>query len=1158
MTQPKTLTLPLHDHIHTSSSSPFHPLCAEGLCWTRTAERQASRMRKMYLKSILRQDVGFFDTNATASMTHEVVTSLSSDAHVIQDVLTFLMSWQVALVVLPLSLLFIVPGVICGKLMMETAMKMKEAYGAAGAIVEQAISSIRMVVSYTGEHRTLERFGKALELSVNLGIKQGLFKGMAIGSIGMVFAVWSFQAWFGSVLVIHKGAAGGNVFIAGTCVLIGGLAVMSALPNVRYLSEAIAAASRIFKMVDKHPTIDPDDERGMILEEVRGEIEFKNIDFAYPSRPDFPVLEGFSLRVMPGETLGVVGGSGSGKSTVISLLERFYDPVRGDILLDKENIKNLQLKWLRSQMGLVSQEPILFATSIRENILFGDEMASMELIISAAKAANAHDFITALPDGYDTQVGQLGLQMSGGQKQRIAIARALLKDPKILLLDEATSALDAHSERLVQDALDQASVGRTTIIIAHHLSTLRKADLIVVIQSGKVVESGSHDELAQRDNGAYSTMLQLQQSATKTDASNSPNAQTEEETINHKNKMILKSPIMSARSSPGTSFTQDDSFSDKKEDISKSLSPSQWRLLQMNSPEFKEASFGSLGAIGFGAVQPLSSYCMGSIASVYFLKDNEDIKSQTRYYCFLFLGIAFVCIVTNLIQHYNFAIMGERLIKRVREKMLGKMLTFEMGWFDRDENTSAAICARLATEAHIVRSLIGDRLSLLLQASATAFLSFSLGIFIAWRLAIVMIAIQPLIIGCFYSKKVLMTNMSKRAYSAQNKSSQLSSEAVVNHRTITAFSSQKRVLKLYEASLKGPRSENIKQSWFAGIGLCMSQFLTTASIALAFWYGGRLVAQGQLTPKELLQAFFILMNTGKVIADAGSMTSDLAKGANAVKSVFAIIDRQTEIEPDDAKGVELKKMIKGHVELQNVYFSYPSRPGQVIFRGLSMKIEAGKTIALVGQSGSGKSTILGLIERFYDPLKGTVEIDQRDIKSYNLRYLRSHIALVSQEPTLFSGTIRENIAYGKENATEAEIKEAAGLANAHEFISSMKDGYGTYCGERGAQLSGGQKQRIVIARAILKNPSILLLDEATSALDSVSESLVQEALDKIVLGRTCITISHRLSAIQKSEFIAVIKNGRIVEQGTHSELLAVGHTGSYYSLVKAQEDSTSP
>ncbi|KAF6157536.1 hypothetical protein GIB67_004474 [Kingdonia uniflora] len=1177
----------------------------EGVCWTRTAERQTSRIRQEYLKSVLRQDVGFFDNQA--STTFEVVSSLTSNIHSIQDVLAekipnclahlasfisclitaFLLSWRLAIAALPFSLMFVVPGICFGKRLMSLGAKIKGAYGLAGGIAEQAVSSIRTVFSFVGEHQTLERFSCELQRSMELGIKQGLTKGMLIGSMGTIYAVWAFQAWVGSILVIERGELGGRIFVAGICIILGGFqresiavdqgqiakagSFMNTLPHITFFAAATAAASSIFEMIDRIPIIDSENENGKILENVIGELEFKDVTFRYPSRPDKLILDAFNLKVQAGKTVGLVGGSGSGKSTAISLLQRFYDPVSGNIFLDGNKIMKLQIKWLRSQMGLVSQEPILFATSIKENIMFGKEESSMDLVISAAKAANAHDFITKLSDGYETSVGQFGVQLSGGQKQRIAIARALIRDPKILLLDEATSALDAQSESIVQEALDQASQGRTTVVIAHRLSTIRRANLIVVLESGKIIESGTHEELVQKKDkfgGAYSRMVQLQQKSSPK-ATLSPYSHWKP---SMQSPMSVRSSRQSSQASyhlssavysisPVYSHIQDNTCEYQNEgNVNPSFSsyprPSQWRLLQMNLPEWKRTLLGCLGAVGSGAVQPIHSYCLGTIVSIYFIKDNTLIKSEIKFYCCIFSILTVLSLIVNLVQHYNFAIMGERLTKRVREKMLGKVLTFEIGWFDQDENTSAAICARLATEANMVRSLIGDRMCLLVQVFAGASIAFILGLVITWRLAIVMIAIQPLLIGCYYSKSVLMKSMSEQARKSQNEGSQLASEAIVNHRTITAFSSQKRISNLFKATLVGPYKENIKQSWFAAFGLSASLFLTTASIALSFWYGGRLITQKLLTSKRLLQVFFILMSTGKSIADAGTMTSDLARGADAIRSLFLILDRKTEIEPDDPMGAKIKDTVKGHIELKNVFFSYPARPDQIIFKGLNLRIEAGEKVALVGESGSGKSTVIGLIERFYDPLKGSVEIDGKDIKSYNLRDLRSHIALVSQEPILFAGTIRENIAYGKENLTETELNKAATLANAHEFISSMKDGYETYCGERGVQLSGGQKQRIALARAILKDPAILLLDEATSALDSLSENLVQEALEKMMVGRTSVIVAHRLSTIQKSDSIAVIKNGKVAEQGSHSNLLAIGTGGSYFSLIKLQGNSS--
>ncbi|CAN1726186.1 ABC transporter B family member 15 [Linum perenne] len=1110
----------------------------EGYCWTRTGERQASRMRARYLRAVLRQEVGYFDLHVTS--TAEVIASVSNDSLVIQDVLsekvpnllmnisTFIscylvglvMLWRLAIVGIPFIVILVIPGIMYGRTLMVLARKMRDEYNKAGNIAEQAISSVRTVYAFVAEDRTTAAYSEALELSVKLGLKQGLAKGLAVGSNGVVFAIWSFMCYYGSRMVMYHGAEGGTVFAVGAAIAVGGLALGAGLSNLKYLSEGCSAGERIQQVIKRVPKIDVENPEGEILENVRGEVEFKNVEFAYPSRPESMILSDFGLKVPSGRTVALVGGSGSGKSTVIALLQRFYDPLGGEILVDGVRIDKLQLKWVRSQMGLVSQEPALFATSIKENILFGKEDASMDEIMDAAKAANAHNFICQLPLGYDTQVGERGAQMSGGQKQRIAIARAVIKAPRILLLDEATSALDSESERVVQAALDKAAVGRTTIIIAHRLSTVRDADIIAVVQNGQVNEQGSHNDLIQNPDGLYTSLVNLQQT------------------------------------DKGYTYTWSSSANSMgqimKEDEKEFPVPSLRRLVKLNLPEWKQGVIGCVGAVVFGGIQPTYAFTMGSMISVFFLTDHSEMKRKTGIYSLSFLGLAIASMIVNVVQHYNFAYVGERLTKRIRERMFSKILTFEVGWFDQDNNSSGAICSRLAKDANVVRSVVGDRMALIVQTISAVTIACTMGLVIAWRLAIVMIAVQPLIIVCFYTRRVLLKNMSQRAIKLQDESSKVAAEAVSNLRTITSFSSQDRVLGILEKAQLGPRKESIRQSWYAGLGLGTSQSLMTFTWALDFWYGGKLISQGNITVKDLFETFLILVSTGRVIADAGAMTSDLAKGSDAVGSVFAVLDRYTKIDPDDHEGHKPEK-VSGQIELRDIDFAYPARPDVMIFKGFSIRIEAGKSTALVGRSGSGKSTIIGLIERFYDPLRGTVKIDGRDIRSYHLRSLRQHVALVSQEPTLFAGTIKENIVYGASaSVDESEIVEAAKAANAHEFVAGLKDGYDTWCGDRGVQLSGGQKQRIAIARAILRNPAVLLLDEATSALDSKSEKVVQEALDRVMVGRTSVVVAHRLSTIQNCDMIAVLDKGKVVEKGTHSALLAKGSKGVYFSLVSLQ------
>ncbi|KAL5697264.1 ABC-type xenobiotic transporter [Ranunculus cassubicifolius] len=1058
------------------SCGSFFVCFLEGYCWTRTGERQASRMRHRYLKAVLRQDVGYFDLKATN--TTEVVTSVSNDTLIIQDVIgekvphflmcvgmflgsyitALVLMWRLAIVGLPFTMLLIVPGLVYGWILMGLNRKMRDEYNKADSVVEQAISSIRTVHSFAGENKTLNKFTEALEGSVKLGLKQGLIKGIAVGSNGVTLVIWAFMSWYSSRLVMHQHAKGGTIFAVGALIIMGGLTLGSALSSIRYLTEACSAGERILEVIKRVPEIDTDEREGEILTCVSGEVEFKNVRFAYPSRPDIIVFQDLNLKIPAGKTIALVGGSGSGKSTVIALLERFYNPNSGEILLDGVRIDKLHLKWLRSQMGLVSQEPALFATSIIKNILFGKEDATLDEVIAATKASNAHDFISKLPKGYDTQVGERGVQMSGGQKQRIAIARAIIRVPKILLLDEATSALDSESESFVQEALDNASLGRTTIVIAHRLSTIRNADVIVVVQNGHVLETGSHEKLIHYDNGLYASLVRLQQIEKATERDNIPTISSSSSYItnsdnDHRSQHLgLVNRSSSKKSVSGRQVTL------VVENVKKySQAPSFRRLFLLNIPEWREACLGCTSALFFGAVQPIHSFILGSMISVYFLTENNEIRTKTRMYSLTFLGLGVFSLVINISQHYSFAAMGEYLTKRIRERMLSKILSFEIGWHDQGENSSGTVCSRLARDASVVRSLVGDRMSLILQTFSAVMLSATLGLIIAWQLAVVMIATQPLIITCFYYRKVLLTKLSTKATASQGESSKLASEAVSNLRTITAFSSQSRILEMLEQSQEGPRRENISQSWFAGIGIGLARSLMSCSYALTFWYGGKLVSQDKITAKELFQTFVILASTGRAIADAGSMTTDLARSANTVGSVFAVLDRQTRIDSEDPEGHQPEKL-NGSIELRDVEFSYPTRTDAIIFKDFSLSVEAGQSMALVGQSGSGKSTIISLIERFYDPSKGTVLIDGKDIRSYHLRALRKHIALVSQEPTLFGGTIRDNIEYGSpDKINETEIINAAKAANAHEFIAGLKDGYDTLCGERGLQLSGGQK-----------------------------------------------------------------------------------------------------
>ncbi|KAK1290130.1 putative ABC transporter B family member 8 [Acorus calamus] len=1089
----------------------------EGYCWSRTSERQVLRMRYRYLEAVLRQEVSFFDSQEAT--TSEIVNGISKDTSLIQEVLSekvpiFLMhssvfisgiafsiyfSWKLSLVAFPLLLLLLIPGLLYGKYLLRLSRRTLSKYAKANAIVEQALGSVKTIYSFTAERGVVERFSSILDEAVRLEIGQGIAKGLAIGSTGLSFAIWAFMAWYGSRLVMYNGESGGRIYACGISFVLGGLSLGMAIPELKHFAEASVAASRIFACIDRVPKIDADAPDGQTLDRVHGEVRFEGVSFAYPSRPDSPVLRDFDLHVPAGKTAALVGFSGSGKSTAVALLQRFYDADAGAVTIDGVDVRKLRLAWARGVMGLVSQEHALFGASVAENIRFGKPGATDEEVIAAATAANAHNFIRQLPEGYETKIGERGALLSGGQKQRIAIARAMIKNPSILLLDEATSALDSESEKLVQLALDHASLGRTTL-------------------------TGTHAELAHRPSGQYARLVKLQRQFSS---------------LSQPDPFEPGSACSFPRSTPA-SFASPALHADKPEPVSRAAAPpSLYRLLKLSSPEWKQCLVGSASAVVFGSIQPIYAFSIGGMIASFYLANHDAMKAAVRHYALIFASLSAASMLSNLSQHSAFARAGARITRRVRLRMLEKILTFEPAWFDEDRNSSGSLCSRLGRDASTVKTLLVDRASLAVQAATGVLVAASLGLAVSWRLALVMIASQPMIVLCYYLKRVSLARASADLARAQDQSTQIAVEAVYNHRIVASFGCAPMVLRLFEGAQVGVQR---RKAWVAGATMGMSPCLSFLSWALDFWYGGRLVMAGTVTAGDVFKTFFILVSTGKVIAEAGSMTSDLAKGADAVESVFEVFVMQ-----GDSKG----QRILGKIELKSVSFAYPCRPECPVLRGFSLEVKAGASVGLVGGSGCGKSTVIALIQRFYDVNRGSVTVDGVDVRELDLRRYRARTALVGQEPVMFSGTVRDNIALGNPDAKEEEIIEAARAANAHDFISSLKDGYATDCGERGAQLSGGQKQRIAIARAIVRGAAVLMLDEATSALDAESEQAVQEALERMMVGRTTVVVAHRLNSVRRLDSVAVVVEGRVAERGTYAQLMH--KKGAFFNLVSLQK-----
>ncbi|KAL2229384.1 ABC transporter B family member 1 [Sesamum indicum] len=1160
---------------------------AEISCWMWTGERQSTKMRIKYLEAALNQDIEFFDTEVRTS---DVVFAINTEAVMVQDAISeklgnflhymatfvsgfvvgFTAVWQLALVTLAVVPLIAVIGAIHTVTLAKLSGKSQEALSQAGNIAEQTIVQIRTVLAFVGESRALQAYSAALKVAQKIGYRSGFAKGMGLGATYFtVFCCYALLLWYGGYMVRHHFTNGGLAIATMFAVMIGGLALGQSAPSMAAFAKARVAAAKIFRIIDHKPGVERNRKSGLELESITGQLELKNVDFAYPSRPETRVLNNFSLTVPAGKTIALVGSSGSGKSTVVSLIERFYDPPSGQVLLDGHDIKTLKLRWLRQQIGLVSQEPALFATTIKENILLGRPDASLIEIEEASRVANAHSFIVKLPDGYDTQVGERGLQLSGGQKQRIAIARAMLKNPAILLLDEATSALDSESEKLVQEALDRFMIGRTTLVIAHRLSTIRKADLVAVLQQGSVSEIGTHDELiAKGENGFYAKLIRMQEAAHEASLNNARKSSARPSSARNS----VSSPIITRNSSYGRSpysrrlsdfstsdfsLSMDAAYSSYRlEKLPfKEQASSFWRLAKMNSPEWAYALVGSVGSVICGSLSAFFAYVLSAVLSVYYNPDHAYMIREIAKYCYLLIGVSSAALIFNTLQHFFWDVVGENLTKRVREKMLVAVLKNEMAWFDREENESSRIAARLALDANNVRSAIGDRISVIMQNSALMLVACTAGFVLQWRLALVLIAVFPVVVAATVLQKMFMNGFSGDLEAAHSKATQLAGEAVANVRTVAAFNSESKIVGLFTSSLQPPLSRCFWKGQIAGSGYGIAQFLLYGSYALGLWYASWLVKHGISDFSKTIRVFMVLMVSANGAAETLTLAPDFIKGGRAMRSVFELLDRRTEIEPDDPDATIIPDRLRGEVEFKHVDFSYPTRPDIAIFRDLSLRARAGKTLALVGPSGCGKSSVISLIQRFYEPSSGRVIIDGKDIRKYNLKSLRRHIAVVPQEPCLFATTIYENIAYGHESATESEIIEAATLANAHKFISSLPNGYKTFVGERGVQLSGGQKQRIAIARAFLRKAEIMLLDEATSALDAESERCIQEALDRACAGKTTILVAHRLSTIRNAHVIAVLDDGKVAEQGSHSHLLKSYPDGIYARMIQLQRFS---
>mmetsp|Transcript_27047 Transcript_27047/g.62521 ORF Transcript_27047/g.62521 Transcript_27047/m.62521 type:complete len:1278 (+) Transcript_27047:121-3954(+) len=1158
-------------------------------CFKIFADAQVNHFRKQYFDAVLHQDVQWFDTRDIASL----ATSMSGDAEKVMEgfsdklgnafmswwafiggfICAFIIGWQVALMMLIILPLMMVGAVAMGTAIQEVQAETQGWYRKAAVVVEECLFAFRTVVAFGGERRELKTFENAVEQTRKGGVVNGFKLGASLGyTMWVVFLGYGLAFYWGAVL-IEEGVdnprtgepwTAGNIVSVFFCVFIGSFYLGNVQPGISALTQAKGAYAAFFDAMQTPTIIE------QRLKDTRAacpeieQFEMSQVQFSYPARPEVPILRGLSLLIKKGQRVAVVGESGSGKSTVMALLERFYDPSSGVVTINSVDIKTFAVKSLRRRVGYVGQEPVLFATSIKDNILqgsLGAEPGDLDRVVADAELT----FVSDLPEKLNTYVGSGGSQFSGGQKQRIAIARALIKKASVLFFDEATSALDNKSEKAIQATIDnianKAGGNITTVSIAHRLTTIKNSDLIYVLSRGEVVESGNHQELVKRE-GTYFALAAAQNMAgegedgnemkvTEVTEANAPEANTQP-----------KQEAFGRQISDSTKSGQKDAEEIEKErqkQVAKEYKVPMARVLGYCKQEWPFFIPAILGAMLDGIAMPACAWVMIQGLDS-FGKSPSQIKEDMEGVALLFTLVAFVDFAAATIQHGCFAILGEGMTKRLRVALLIQLFRQEIGFHDDPENTPAKLGKALELWSYrmsnLVRAFGGKG-----GAMTAIFFGLGMAFYYSWHMALGMLASIPVMVGTSMLQFMVTLGAGGGGNEGMQRAQQIVSDAVQNVRTCHASACEDELIMLYKQLVDKAEEGSIRKHTLSGLAFGLSTGTMFWVLAGGFYFAGWLVKEGEGTFIDTMTAFIGIFYAAMGAGQAAMTIGDANKAKVAAHDMFKLLDRESLIDSWEPKGETPAfndKMAAGRIEFEQVSFTYPFRPDIQVLKGMSFIVEQGQSAGLVGPSGGGKSTVMAMIQRFYDPSAGALKIGPQRLPlvGINIRWWRTQLGFVGQEPILFNTTVRNNITYGLadgEKVSDSWMEKCAQMANLG-FLDSETKRFDTEVGPRGSRLSGGQKQRVAICRALIRDPPVLLFDEATSALDTQSEQVVQRALEVAREGRTSFSIAHRLSTITDCQVILVVSAGLIVEQGNHEELLSMD--GVYKKLLNAANTAT--